>query len=224
MSLKEPNTIEELNQRNISTECPYCGDTVKLLPQHSPTNHTFCSYFVALCPNYARTNCKPILAVYDTLNDYIFEKYPIPTFDASRIHKSIPYEIRQDYAEAIRCHYVDACKGAVTLLRRVIEAISCDKLGSEAKDKNGRTKRLSVLIDLMQKEGLITKDIAKGAHEIRLFGNYGAHVQDDGLDSVERDEAIDAREITWQILHAIYVAPYVTKVLALKRKKKTEPE
>ncbi len=224
MSLKLPTSIEELYQRNISTECPYCGDTVKLLPQHSPTNHMFSSYFVALCPNYKRTKCEPIVAVYDTLNDYIFKKYPIPTFDASRMHDSIPYELRQDYAEAIRCNYVDAYKGAVTLLRRVIEAISCDKLGSEAKDKNGRTKRLSTLIDLMQKEGLITKDIAEGAHEIRLFGNYGAHVQDDGLDSVERDEAIDVREITWQILYAVYVAPYKTKELALKRKKKTEPE
>ena len=137
--------------------------------------------------------------------------YPIPTFDASTMHKAIPNAIRKDYAEARRCLYVNAYKGAITLLRRVIEAVSCDRLGQKSKDKNGRTKRLYDLINLLLTEGLITKDLSDSAHEIRLFGNYGAHVQDDGLDTVERDEALDTRKITWQILYTVYVAPYKTK-------------
>jgi len=209
--------------RNISTECPYCGDTVALLPQCKPIKDLDnCFYFLALCPNYKRSYCKPIFAVYQSLNNYIKKRYPIPKLSASSMHEAIPYTIREDYAESRRCLYVDAYKGAITLLRRVIEAVSCDRLGEKSKDKNGRSKRLYDLINLLLTEGLITKGLSDSAHEIRLFGNYGAHVQDDGLDKVERDEVIGAREITWQILYTLYIAPYKTKELSLKRQKKSE--
>jgi len=218
---RAPKTIEELMERNLSTECPSCGDTVTLIPQHEPVNDLQdYSYFVAKCPNHKRLYCKPILAVYQTLNDCIYERYPIPKFEASNIHKSIPISIREDYAEAKRCLFVNAHKGAVMLCRRVIEAIACDKLGKKSKDNKGKTKKLFELIDLMYNEGLITKDIKDSAHEIRLFGNYGAHVQDDGLDNVEREEAQDVREITWQLLYTIYVAPDKTKKLKEKRESK----
>jgi hypothetical protein len=51
------------------------------------------------------------------------------------------------------------------------------------------------------------------AHQIRVFANYGAHIQDDGLAQVERTEADDVREVTWQILYATYVAPAAAKRL-----------
>jgi len=216
-----PKTLEELMEKNLSTVCPSCGDTITLIPQHQPINdsHDY-SYFVANCPNFKRRFCKPIFAVYQALNDCIIETYPIPNFDASNLHDSIPISIREDYAESMRCLFVNAYKGAVTLCRRVIEAIACDKLGSKSKDTNGKTKKLYDLIDLLFNEGLITKDIKESAHEIRLFGNYGAHVQDDGLDSVEQNEAQDVKEITGQLLSIIYITPDKTKKLKEKRESK----
>ena len=222
MRPEAPSSVGGLLERNISTECPHCGDTVSLLPQHEPITDVGKdnAYFVALCPNHRRHYCKPILAVYQALNDFIIERYPIPGFEASHIHEAIPKRIREDYAEARRCMFVEAYKGAVALFRRVVEATACDKLGKKARHKNGTTKKLYELIDLLGSESLITKDVKDAAHEVRLFGNYGVHVQDDGLDEVKRDEARDVREICWQLLHTIYIAPFKTRELRGKRVKK----
>jgi len=219
-----PKTIEELQARNISTVCPDCNDRVTLDPVAGPVNSLHDnSYFVALCPNAQRSYCNPIFAIYQTLNDCIIERYPIPSFKADFMDKSIPEKIREDYAEAKRCVYVNAYKGAVGLYRRVVEAAACEKLNTKAKDAKGRTKRLVELIDTLQTNGLITNDIKESAHEIRLFGNYGVHVQDDGLDEVTYDEAQDVGEIAWQLLYTLYVAPQKTAKLKQKRKKKGTP-
>lgn len=218
-----PDSIEELRERNISTECPHCGDTVSLIPIHKPLNTYDLSYFVAQCPNHKRQHCKPVFAVYQALNDRIQERYPIPSFDASRMHKSIPAPIREDYAEGARCLFVNSYKAAVVMCRRVLEAVACDKLGADAKDTRGNTVKLHALIDKLNGAGLITKDLKESAHELRHFGNYGAHAQDDGLDSVTRQEAQDARELTWQFLYAIYVAPAKTEELRNARKAKGAP-
>jgi len=221
---KTPENIEELKDKNISTDCPHCGDTVALIPQHKPVVKDGYAYFVALCPNHKRSFCKPIFAKYQALNNCIDQRYPIPSLDAHNLHKSIPESIRIDYAEALRCMYANAYKGAVALLRRTIEGTACNILGGKSKDEKGKTLKLYKLIDLLKKEGLITKNIQDSAHEIRHFGNYGVHVQDDGLDKVEFDEARDAKEIAAQILDTIYISPFKTKALSEKRKKKQKKE
>lgn len=216
-----PRSIDELIECNISTECPHCGDTVALVPVHSPTNTHDNAYFVAQCPNHKRQHCRPIFAVYQALNDCIVARYPISTAEASNFHKSIPMPIREDYAEACRCAHNNANKAVVVMCRRVIEALACDKLQGKAKD-GARSKALHLLVDLLQSEGFITKDLKESAHELRLFGNYGAHVQDDGLDNVTPKEAKNAREITWQLLHTIYVAPAKTAELRDARRAKEQ--
>ena len=138
--------------------------------------------------------------------------------------RSIPEAIRADYAEARRCQYVNAFKGAVALYRRVVEATACHHLGAAARDAKGRTKQLFELIDALHSGGLITKDLKESAHEVRLLGNYGAHVQDDGLDRATSEEAEGVREIAWQLLHALFVAPAKTAQLREKRQQKGTPK
>lgn len=217
---RPPDSIDELKERNISTECPHCGDTVALIPVHKPVNANDRSYFVALCPNHKRRYCKPLFAVYEPQNDYIEERYPIPSFRASAMHEAIPEGIREDYAEGVRCMYAESYNAVVGMCRRVVEALACDKLGAKAKDAKGNTRKLQELIDLLHADGLITKDLKDSAHELRHFGNYGAHVQDDGLDRVERQEARDVREITWQLLYSLHVAPFKTAELRKARASK----
>ena len=218
-----PVDIKELYGRNISLECPTCHNTIMPMPIAGPVNHDAYSYFIGVCPNRTRLHCKPILAVYESTDDRIEATYPIPSFDASSFHEAIPMSIREDYAEGVRCIYVKSYKAAVTMYRRVVEALACDKLGSKAKKSDGETKKLRDLIDVLNAEGLITKDLTASAHELRLFGNYGAHVQDDGLDKVEPQEARDVREITWQLLYSIYIAPFKTAELREKRTEKGKP-
>ena len=212
-----PGSTNELAQRNLSVVCPECRDQVTLNPVAGPVRFRDLCYFIGQCPNHKRRHCKPVFAVYENLNDRIVERYPIPSFEADWMDKAIPLGIRQDYSEAKRCNYVEAFKGAVGLFRRVVEAAACDKLGPLTKSTGGKTKKLYDLIDTMHSENLITEDIRKSAHEIRLFGNYGVHIQDDGLDEVTSDESGDVAEITWQLLYTLYVAPAKTAGLRRKR-------
>ena len=152
--------------------------------------------------------------------DAVIECYPIPNFTAQQVALPIPDSMKEDYAEARRCLYVDSYKGVVTLCRRVMEAIAINKLEEKAGDEDGRTKKLHVLIDLMRDEGLITEDLKKTAHEIRHFGNYGAHVKNDGLDKVEPDEAEDIAQITYKFLDTIYISPQQTEDLKNRRESK----
>jgi Domain of unknown function (DUF4145) len=214
---RPPRTSDELQERNISTTCPHCGETVALTPAHPPINTNDRSYFIGFCPNHKRRYCKPIFAAYEPVNNLIEERYPIPTFAASSMHKAIPERIREDYTEGTRCMYADSWKAVVVMCRRVVEAVACDKLGAKAKGPKGDTLKLHALISLLQTEGLITRDLKESADELRHFGNYGAHVQDDGLDKVKSDEARNVREITWQLLYSIYVAPSKTEELRKSR-------
>lgn len=223
MGKSPPESVSQLQERNISTDCPHCGDTVALLPAHNPVNTYEHSYFVALCPNHKRNHCKPVFAVYQPLNDYIQERYPFPSFDASKMHKSIPEAIREDYTEGARCLFVDSYKAVVVMCRRVLEALASDKLGAKAKDARDHPLKLYTLIDMLRADGFITKDLTDTAHEIRRFGNYGAHAQNDGLDKVTRQEARDTRAVTWQFLYSIYVAPAKTEELRNARKGKGKP-
>ena len=222
-----PLNLADLRERNLSVTCPDCGDRMTLDPAAGPVNirehgtsGAHLSYFVGRCPNTKRSGCKPVFAVYNTSFDRIVSRYPIPAFDADSMDKAIPDAIREDYAEARRCGYVSAFKGAVALYRRVVEATACHHLGTAARDTKGRTKLLSDLIDALHSDGLITKDLKESAHEVRLLGNYGAHVQDDGLDRVTSEEVESVREIAWQLLHTLFVAPAKTAQLREKRQQK----
>lgn len=213
-----PKNKEELRLRDISTTCPYCGYRVTLNPQSDPLHHSDHAYFMASCPNTSRERCGPIFVVYEGLNRYITRVYPIPNSEANSIHESIPEKIREDYAEAKRCANSCCWKGCVVLCRRVVEAIACDKLGGEARrEGDGATKRLGKLIELLFDKRFITTDIKETADEIKFLGDYGAHVQDDELDSVSRDEATAVLKLTAQILQSIYISPYETRKLREKR-------
>ena len=110
------------------------------------------------------------------------------------------------------------------MYRRVVEATACDKLGADAKDDKGKTKKLFALIDAMHAKGLITTDVKDSAHGIRHFGNYGAHVQDDGLESVSAEEANDVAQVAWQLLQSLYIAPAKTAELRnAKRRRRRSP-
>lgn len=62
----------------------------------------------------------------------------------------------------------------------------------------------------MLAEGIITSPLARAAQQIRQFGAYGAHPQDDLLDDVTRDIAVKIVELMRQFTQHIYVMPSLT--------------
>jgi hypothetical protein len=209
-----PTDIKELKDKNLSVQCPYCRITVSAIPVTEPIadlGHDNL-FFVAQCPNHKQQGkyCKPFFAVYNVINDQILERYPVPRYDKSNYHESIPENIRKDFAESMCCYGAYAYKGATTLCRRTIEAVCYDKLANKIKPSEKGHIDLKSLIDRLKNEGLITDTLKQAAHAIRLLGNYGAHFKDDGIENVEYKEAKEIQEYTFHLLETLYIIPYKT--------------
>ena len=61
-------------------------------------------------------------------------------------------------------------------------------------------KELKEEINDLLAKGLITKSLHAAAHEVRFFGNFGAHPRDDGLDNITREEADALLRLTQDFL------------------------
>ena len=96
------------------------------------------------------------------------------------------------------------------MCRRVMQQIASDKVVTGS--------RLMDQIDALHSSGLITKSLHEAAHEIRHFGNFGAHPRDDGLDDISGDDADVILKLTNQFLVDLYVRPHETSQLTAKRK------
>lgn len=205
---------------NLDLHCPECGHLVRALPQTSAIYHISEysdteAFLVARCP---RRLCAIFFLTYDRLNKRVRRVFPFPDTKSSDFHKAIPERIRVDFAEARRCWFGDSNKGVVVLCRRVMQQIAIDK--------GAKGSRLIDQIDDLLTLGLITRSLYEAAHEIRHFGNFGAHPRDDGLDNISEDDANAILKLTNQFLIDLYVRPDDTAKLTTKREKPNlvEPE
>lgn len=107
--------------------------------------------------------------------------------------------VAEDFAEALRCHWIKAYKACVVMCARAIQG-SALALGA-------KKKRLTDQIDELFSQGKITEALKEFAHEIRVTRNIGAHPDKDGLEDVTEQDANDIVEFTREFLHHIYVMP-----------------
>jgi hypothetical protein len=190
--------------------CPHCGITVRLrvlkaVESEDPLEPGY--FLICKCP---RKECgKVVFAEYENLNSRIDVAYPFPNASAATFPDSIPLRIREDVAEALRCYYAKAYRSVVVMCRRALQDIALGKK-VEAVELPGQ-------IRAMRTTGLITESLFNASHEIRHFGGFGAHPQDDGLDQVSRADADIVFEFVSQMLTHIYIMPAKTKELARKR-------
>jgi hypothetical protein len=124
--------------------------------------------------------------------------YPIGKPD-DEVDKNVPTAIAEDFAEALRCHWIKAHRACVVMCRRAIQSSALELLA-----KGGR---LIDQIDDLFTKGKITESLKDFAHEVRLTGNDGAHPDKDGLKDVSEPDANDIVEFTREYLHHVYVMP-----------------
>ncbi len=204
---------QDVKKFKLDMHCPRCGHLVRAVPQTQPIFHISQysdteAYLIVRCP---RDLCDVAFVVYDRLNNRVRRVYPFPKTSASDFHQAIPEKMREDFGEARRCWYIDANKGVVVMCRRVLQHITLDK---------GATGRnLMEQINDMLAKGLITRSLHDAAHEVRYFGNFGAHPQDDSLDNISDDDAKIVMDIVNQFLLDLYVRPSETAKLTQKRDK-----
>jgi len=210
--LHEPIKVDEIN---LSYFCRGCKQKVRGKPLTDPQFHISgisgpCAWLICRCPTKL---CELSFVIYDKLNDRVQSVYPYSTFNAEDYHESIPEKVRNDLAEAERCFYADAYKGAVTMYRRAIQNIILDKI----KDPAIKNKRLVDQIDELFNNGFITKDLKETAHEIRHFGNFGVHPSDGALDNTTNKDAEIIGQLTFDLVRTIYITSYETAKLKQKR-------
>ena len=211
--IHEPIDIDEIN---LSYFCRGCKETVRGIPLTKPVYHISefddDPWLIVRCPNRL---CELTFVIYNRLNDRIYQSYPLPGFSADDYHKAIPEKVREDITEADKCFYAGAYRGTVTMLRRVVQNIVLDKI----KDPSIKSKKLWEQIDALFNEGYITKHLKETAHEVRHFGNFGAHPTDDTLENTTREEVKMVDRLIHDLIRAIYITPYETEKLKEKRDK-----
>jgi uncharacterized protein DUF4145 len=216
----------------LDWDCPHCGFPVHLLLLDSannddsnwvphaagieherPDSGQHVVYLLCRCP---RASCKGfIFAIADADTRKVEDAYPYTRATADSFERSIPQNIRDDIAEATRAIHATAYKASVVMCRRVIQDIAKEKhiVGDTNKEQ----------IKQMHASGLITKPMFDAAHEIRHYGGFGAHPQDDGLDDITRETADSLLELTNQFLQNIYVMSGRNAELAKRRQAAAQP-
>ncbi len=92
--------------------------------------------------------------------------YPIGMPDDT-VDELVPEDIAADFAEAMRCLFVNSPKACVAMCRRAVEA-SCNKLG-------GKGKNLKAKINDLAERRKIADSLRDMAHAVRITANEQLH-------------------------------------------------
>lgn len=180
--------------------------------------------------NHVSFRCKPcqklsVRVFRSTQNSYSQEQmlsldnwvawYPANnTTPSEKYVQYAPMSVVEDYAEGLVCLSSGANRASVSMFRRAIQNAMID-LGADVKLD---------LIDQIKNVGTLTKDIKDWAHNIRIFGNWGAHPQDDMLHDITPELAAEVKDFVDEFMNYVFVMP--GKVAAAReryKKKDNEP-
>lgn len=218
--------IEEYVKDMIDT-CPHCGAKVHIEKlwnaHHSFENGDVEFYVVFRC-----RPCKKLL-----LKTFIFrqnrytnktnlelagwdEKFPISldTELPKGDFQYIPEEVFADYKEALKCKSIGANRASCAMFRRALQSALIE-LGA-----NGGEDLIKQIDSLT---GLPT-DIKDWTHQIRIFGNWGAHPDKDQLKEVDENDVAEAHDFTSKFFVYTFIMPRKVVESKKRREEKTKPK
>ncbi|MCA9328587.1 DUF4145 domain-containing protein [Candidatus Saccharibacteria bacterium] len=220
---KVNQTISKQCQDFIAV-CPHCGTKAHLELIHN--DHHMARNGDQY--NYITFRCKPcqklsIRVFHSTQNQYSDDQKLTPnewvasfpssnTTPAEKFIEFAPETVVGDYAEGLVCLANGANKAAVSMFRRSIQ---------NAMVELGADEKLDLIDQIKAVEGL-TKDIRDWAHNIRIFGNWGSHPQDDMLRDVTPELASEVKEFVDEFMNYVYVMPGKIQAARGRYQKKDE--
>lgn len=185
-------------------ECPYCRlrTPIQEIVLEQDIGNLDYFYHIGQCQN---VKCKRyIMFVYKTHEDPrqiirtsvtipvdLIHHYP--TISATT-HDSVPPNIADSYKEGVNCLNSDCNKSAVLMFRRALQQI-CKNLNTTQRNLDDQINEV------------LPERLSEVAHEIRNWGNIGAH-PDDLIDSVDREDATQMKELLELIFLDIYETPW----------------
>lgn len=116
----------------------------------------------------------------------------------------VPEPIAADYVEAVRCLQAGLNKAAAAMARRAVQS-TCIHLLAGLNPEGGMPERLYPQIDALRDAGEFTNRLHRLAHQVRIFGNNGAHPGEDGLDTVTPEEAEQTVDFLEHLLQHVFI-------------------
>jgi hypothetical protein len=177
--------------------CPYCG--TKHVPELSRTRQEWSMHYqshvtasLGVCPD-----CTRYYVVVEGEGGVVdWQPRALPRAVAL---EGVPTAIANDFHEAQVARGYGLHKAAVMLFRRAVQSVAVDLMAPEMK--------LEKQIDWLAQQQKISEDMRLAAHEVRHFGNAGAHPRDDGLQDVDAEDGELAYAFTRSLLERVYTEP-----------------
>lgn len=143
----------------------------------------------------------------------LFGQFPSTIRVDSNFSGSVPKEILEDFESALKCFEFGEYRPAVVMCRRALQASLLEQGADPKKD-------LIEQIDELNKSNpdKLTPAITDWAHNIRTFGNWGAHPDKDGLKDVNQEIAKDVIDFLKSYFHYVYVMPKKVNEARAKQK------
>lgn len=135
-------------------------------------------------------------------------QYPIKKFSITKYNTDIPKSVREDMVEADTCIKLNLYKAASIMLRRTMENICFNK---DHKIKGD-------LIDKINTVLLNYPDLRTIAHEIRIIGNEGTHIEARVYSEINALEVTTARKFIETLNNVLFITP--ADILKLSKNKK----
>ncbi len=226
MDINAAQNLIEQYVVDMIDNCPHCGAKVHIEKLWS-AHHSFESGDVEF---YVIFRCKPCKKLL--LRTFVFkqnrytnktnlevagwdEKFPVALdTELSKIDlQYIPEEVFADYKEALKCRAIGANRASCAMFRRALQSALVE-LGAKDGD-------LINQIDLL---GSLPTDIKDWAHQIRIFGNWGAHPDKDKLKEVDADEVAEAHDFISKFFIYTFIMPRKVEESRKKREEKLNPK
>lgn len=222
MNKAQTTTILQSAIKDLIDTCPHC-DTRAHLELLFQENHIMKNRDVIYYATFRCVPCKKLI-----VKTYKFSQNPYDPNEnlsavgwqdkfpgeeavyASKFEGPVPAHILEDFKEGVISLYHKCPKAAVSMFRRALQSALLER-GAKPKED---------LVDQIKNATFLTQDIKDWAHNIRIFGNWGAHPQDDNLKDADEKTAKETQDFLEEFFNYVYVMP---SRVATARKKNTPP-
>lgn len=125
-------------------------------------------------------------------------KFPTDNISISnKFEESVPVDVVEDFKEGAICLSNKCFRASVAMFRRSLQSSLVERGANSSEDLMAQIKNANFL----------TQDIKDWAHNIRIFGNWGAHPQDDNLKDVNEKLAEETQSFIEEFFNYVYVMP-----------------
>lgn len=223
MDISQTKTVMSNAVTNFVDICPHCNTKAHLqmlfLDSYLEKNRDLIYYVIFKC-----VPCKKLILEtarfnqnkYSNTEDLNFTEWQdkFPTESTTLVEKFkgiVPDDILIDFEEGLICLQNKCYKSSVGMFRRSLQSALLNLGANPTND----------LVDQIKNLKSLTPEIKDWAHNIRIFGNWGVHPQDDNLKDINFDKASETQSFLEEFFNYIYVMP---DRVAKARKPAMQPE